>query len=53
MPTLPAFSDALALVRVHLWLAYPTFRISNDDPNMLNIPKPFFDAFVSTLYYAA
>jgi hypothetical protein len=38
---LPTFSDALALVRHHLWTAYPTFRISKDEPHMLKIPKPF------------
>lgn len=51
--SLPTFSDALALVRQHLWSAYPTFRISKDEPDMLKIPKPLFDALVSTLCYAA
>ena len=51
--TLPTFSDALALVRQYLWTAYPTFRISRDEPDMLKIPKPFFDTLVSTLCYAA
>lgn len=51
--SLPTFSDALALVRQHLWAAYPTFRISKDEPDMLKIPKPFFDTLVSTLCYAA
>jgi hypothetical protein len=51
--TLPTFSDALALVRQHLWLAYPTFRTSRDEPDMLKIPKPLFDTLVSTLCYAA
>ena len=51
--TLPTFSDALALVRHHLWAAYPTFRISKETPDMLKIPKPFFDTLVSTLCYAA
>lgn len=50
---LPTFSDALALVRQHLWAAYPTFRISQDEPDMLKIPKPLFDTRVSTLCYAA
>jgi hypothetical protein len=50
---LPTFSDALALVRQHLWTAYPTFRISKETPDMLKIPKPFFDTLVSTLCYAA
>jgi len=50
--TLPTFSDAFALVRQYLWTAYPTFRISRDEPDMLKIPKPFFDTLVSTLCYA-
>lgn len=50
---LPTFADALALVRQHLWAAYPNFRISKDDPDMLIIPQPLFDTLVSTLCYAA
>jgi hypothetical protein len=50
---LPTFSDALALVRQSLWVAYPTFRISRDEPDMLKIPIPLFDALISTLSYAA
>lgn len=49
----PTFSDALALVRLCLWDAYPTFRISKEQPDMLKIPKPLFDSLVSTLCYAA
>ena len=51
--SLPTFSDALASVRHSLWAAYPTFRISRDEPDMLKIPKPLFDTLVSTLCYAA
>jgi hypothetical protein len=50
---LPTFSDALALVRLSLWDAYPTFRISKAEPDMLKIPKPLFDSLVSALCYAA
>jgi len=50
---LPTFSDALALVREHLWTAYPTFRISKEQPDMVKIPRPLFDTLVSTLCYAA
>jgi hypothetical protein len=50
---LPTFSDALALVRHYLWSVYPTFRISKDKPDMLQIPKPLFDTLVSTLCYPA
>jgi len=51
--SLPTFSDALALVRLSLWDAYPTFRISKLEPDMLKIPKPLFDTLISTLCYAA
>jgi hypothetical protein len=51
--SLPTFSDALALVRLVLWDAYPTFRISKEQPDMLKIPQPLFDTLVSTLSYAA
>ena len=51
--SLPTFSDALALVRLYLWDAYPTFRTSKDEPDMLKIPQPLFDSLVSTLCYAA
>lgn len=50
---LPTFADALALVRQHLWTAYPTFRLSKDKPDIVKIPRPFFDTLVSTLCYAA
>ena len=50
---LPTFSDALAWVRLSLWSAYPTFRISSHAPDILKIPKPLFDTLVSTLSYAA
>jgi len=51
--SLPTFSDALALVRQRLWVAYPTFRISPHEPDMLKIPKPVFDTLISTLCHAA
>lgn len=50
---LPTFSDALALVRLVLWDAYPTFRISKAEPDIVKIPKPLFNSLVSTLCYAA
>jgi DDE superfamily endonuclease len=49
---LPTFSDALARVRLTLWEAYPTFRISQDEPDIVKIPKSLFDSLVSTLCYA-
>ena len=51
--TRPTFSDALALVRQSLWTAYPTFRISREEPDILKIPKPLFETLISTLSYAA
>jgi hypothetical protein len=50
---LPTFSDALALVRQQLWAAYPTFRTSLPEVDVLKIPKPLFDTLISTLCYAA
>jgi hypothetical protein len=49
----PTFADALALVRQYLWSAYPTFRISEETPDMIQIPKPLLDTLISTLCYAA
>lgn len=51
--TLPTFADPLALMRRHLWTTYPTFRISKEEPNIVKVPRPFFDTLVSTLCYAA
>jgi hypothetical protein len=51
--SLPTFSDALAHVRQFLWSTTATFPISGDEPDILKIPKPLFDALVSTLCYAA
>ena len=50
---LPTFSDALTLVRQYLWVAYPTFTMSRQEPSMLKIPKMPYDTLVSTLRYAA
>jgi hypothetical protein len=47
--SLPTFSHALALVRQHLWTAYPTFRISKAEPDIVKIPAPLLDTLVSTL----
>jgi hypothetical protein len=51
--TQPTFSDALALGRQSLWTAYPTFRMSREEPDILKIPKPLFETLISTLSYAA
>jgi hypothetical protein len=51
--TLPTFSDALALVRQHLWSSWPTFQTSREPPDMIKVPRPFFVSLVETLCYAA
>ena len=50
--TLPTFSDALALVRHHLW-AYMTFRISPEKTDMVQIPRAFLERLTDVLCYAA
>jgi hypothetical protein len=50
---LPTFSDALALVRQHLWACFPTFHISGLSPDMVEVPRPLFVSLVETLCYAA
>lgn len=50
---LPTFSDALALVRQHLWAGLPFFHTSGGEPDMVKIPQSLFDSLVSTLCYAA
>jgi hypothetical protein len=49
---LPTFSDALALVRQQLWLAWPTFQTSGKDHAMIKVPRSFFVSLVETLCYA-
>lgn len=46
------FSDALALVRHHLWL-YWTFHLSADKPDMVKVPRPLLERFNDLLCYAA
>ena len=50
--TLPTFSDALALVRRHLW-AKLTFQMSADDTDMIQVPRLIFERFQDALSYAA
>ncbi len=50
---LPTFSDALALVRHHLWTAFPTFRTSGGDPDIVKIPRSLFVSLVDTLCYVS
>ncbi len=48
----PAFSDAIALVRRHLWSASATFCTSSQKPDMQQIPTPLFNRFIESLAYA-
>jgi DDE superfamily endonuclease len=48
---LPTFSDALALVRSRLW-AYFTFQTSQDDPDMIKVPRALLERFNDLLCYA-
>ena len=50
--TLPTFSDALALVRSRLW-AYFTFQISQNDPDMVKVPRLLLERFNDLLCYAS
>jgi hypothetical protein len=50
--TLPTFSDALALVRSHLW-THLTFHTSRSDPDMVKVPRALVDRFADLLAYAA
>ena len=51
--SLPTFSDALALVRFQLWVAFPTFQTSHLPPEMVKVSRPFFVSLIETLCYAA
>jgi hypothetical protein len=51
--SLPTFSDALALVRFQLWVAFPTFQTSRKPPDLINVSRPFFVSLIETLCYAA
>jgi hypothetical protein len=47
---LPTFSDAFALVRRTLW-AYLTFQMSQEDPDMVKIPRVLLERFNDLLAY--
>lgn len=51
--TLPTFSDAIALVRHHLWSNSDVFGISPAQPNIRKLPRPIVDRFIESLTYAA
>jgi hypothetical protein len=48
---LPTFSDALALVRARLW-AYFTFQTSQDEPDMIKVPRVMLERFNDLLAYS-
>jgi hypothetical protein len=50
---LPAFSDALALLRSRLWRCRRVFDRSYSAGEVIKIPKPLFDSMLGTLCYAA
>ena len=49
---LPTFSDALALVRQHLWTDLPTFQTSRPAPDVVKVPRSLLVSLVETLCYA-
>ena len=48
----PTFSDAIALVRQHLW-AHMRFPTSPQEADMIQIPRVLFERFVDVVCYAA
>jgi hypothetical protein len=50
--TRPTFSDAMALVRRHMW-EHLHFSMSPQETDMLKIPRALFERFTEALCYAA
>lgn len=50
--TLPTFADAIALVRQRLW-QIQSFQMSNEQQDMVKVPKALFDTWADLLCYAA
>jgi DDE superfamily endonuclease len=50
--TYPTFSDAIALVRRHLW-DHLHFSMSQQETDMIKIPRALFDRFMDAMSYAA
>src|SRR5262249_51761071 len=50
--TCPTFSDALALVRRQLW-DHLHFSMSQQETDMIKIPRALFERFIDTVCYAA
>jgi len=48
----PTFADALALVRREIW-TQATFQMSNDDAEMVKVPRALVERFTETLCYVA
>ncbi len=48
---LPTFSDALALVRRSLWASL-TFQLSQEEPDMVKVPRVLLERFNDLLAYA-
>lgn len=50
--TYPTFSDAIALVRRHLW-DHIHFSMSQQETDMVQIPRALFERFMDAMSYAA
>ena len=51
--SLPTFSDAIVLVRRHLWSASETFCMSSVQTDTLKVSRPMFDRLMDSLCFAA
>ena len=51
--TRPTFSDALAVVRQHLWQQRESFLMSSPNPDVVKISRPYFITLVEAACYAA
>jgi hypothetical protein len=50
--SLPTFSDAMALVRRHVW-DHLHFSTSQEEVDMIKIPRSLFERFLDAMSYAA
>jgi len=48
----PTFADAIALVRRHLW-DHMRFSTSQQETDMIKVPRALFDRFIDAICYAA
>ena len=51
--SLPTFSDAIALVRQHLWACSDIFDTSAAQPDIPKLARPMVNRFIESLCYAA